>query len=117
VIFSNYHGKDTLVSAGTGSGKTLPITLNVLLEDPDKHLLRLTHSLLKCLWMTQESDFNSCYDIITVAFNKDTPREDSWWTVSTFHLLLSLGFNLTCLPRITSGIIRVVLLGMLVSSL
>ncbi len=34
-FLSNYHGKDTLVSAGTGSGKTLPIALNVLLNDPD----------------------------------------------------------------------------------
>jgi hypothetical protein len=58
-VLSDYHGKDTLVSAGTGSGKTLPIALNVLLDDPDKDLITLTLSPLKRLQMTQESDFNS----------------------------------------------------------
>ncbi|KAF8257378.1 P-loop containing nucleoside triphosphate hydrolase protein, partial [Lactarius quietus] len=64
----------------TGSGKTLPIALNVLLDDPDKHLITLTLSLLKHLQMTQESDFNSRYGIPTIVINEDTPREDSWWT-------------------------------------
>jgi superfamily II DNA helicase RecQ len=62
-ILSDSQGKDTLVSMGTGSGKTLPITLNVLLDDPDKHLVKLTLSQLKHLQMTQELDFNSQYGI------------------------------------------------------
>ncbi|KAF8273935.1 hypothetical protein EI94DRAFT_1563327 [Lactarius quietus] len=83
-ILSNYHGKDTLVSAGTGSGKTLPIALNVLLDDPDKCLITLMLSPLKHLQMTQESDFNSQYSIPTIVINEDTLREDSWWSVMLF---------------------------------
>jgi replicative superfamily II helicase len=81
-ILSDSQGKDTLVSVGTGSGKTLPITLNVLLDDPDKNLITLTLSLLKCLQVTQESDFNTQYGIHTVVVNEDTPREDLWWNMS-----------------------------------
>ena len=81
-VLSDYHGKDTLVSAGTGSGKTLPIALNVLLDDPDKHLITVTLSPLKRLQMTQESDFNTRYGIPTVVINEDTPREDVWWNVT-----------------------------------
>jgi DEAD/DEAH box helicase len=117
VILSNSHGKDTLVSAGTGSGKTLPIALNVLLDDTDKQLLTLMLSPLKHLQMTQEFDFNSHYGIPTVVINEDMPREDSWWTVTTFCLLLSSHFDLTCLQRRTSGIKRLILLDALGSSL
>jgi hypothetical protein len=60
-ILSDYHKKDTLVSTGTDSGKTLPIALNVLLDDLDKDLITLTLSPLKQLQMTQESDFDSQY--------------------------------------------------------
>jgi superfamily II DNA/RNA helicase len=31
---ATYHGRDSLIDAGTGSGKTLPIALNLLLDDP-----------------------------------------------------------------------------------
>jgi hypothetical protein len=86
-VLSGYHGKDTLVSAGTGSGKTLPIALNVLLNDPDKQLITLTLSPLKCLQVTQESDFNACYGIPTVVINEDTPREDAWWNVTITRLV------------------------------
>ncbi|KAN0128795.1 hypothetical protein V8E53_013382 [Lactarius tabidus] len=71
-ILPDSQGKDTLVSAGTGSSKTLPITLNVLLNDPEKNF----H-----LQVTQELDFNTWYSIPTVVVNKDTPREDSWWNL------------------------------------
>ncbi|KAH8987871.1 hypothetical protein EDB92DRAFT_1801162, partial [Lactarius akahatsu] len=76
-------------STGTESGKTLPIALNALLDDPDRKLLTLTFSPLKHLQVTQESDFNSWYHIPTVVINEDTPREDMWWTVR--HAFLSLG--------------------------
>lgn len=82
VILANQNRRDCLVSAGTGSGKTLPIVLNALLDDPDKSLVTLTLSPLKRLQVTQESDFNSCYGIPTVVINKDTPRDDAWWSVS-----------------------------------
>jgi hypothetical protein len=82
VVLANQTGKDCIVSAGTGSGKTLPIALNALLDDPEKSLITLTLSPLKCLQMTQESDFNFCYGIPTVVINEDMPRDDVWWSVS-----------------------------------
>lgn len=82
VVLASQHGGDCLVSAGTGSGKTLPIALNVLLDDPDKSLVTLTLSPLKRLQVTQESDFNTRYGIPTVVINEDTPRDDAWWSVS-----------------------------------
>ncbi|KAN0129104.1 hypothetical protein V8E53_013100 [Lactarius tabidus] len=78
-IFPDSQGKDTLVSAGTGSSKTLPIALNVLLDNLEKNFITLTLSLLKCLQVTQELDFNTQYSIPTVVVNEDTPREDLWW--------------------------------------
>jgi hypothetical protein len=96
-MLSDSQGKDTLVSAGTGSGKTLPIALNVLLNDSDKCLVTLVLSPLKRLQVTQESDFNSCYGIPTVVVNEDTLREDLWWHVSASRpsYLVSLSQILT----------------------
>ena len=48
-VLSDCHGKDTLVSARCGSDQTLPIALNVLLDDSDKQLITLTLSPLKRL--------------------------------------------------------------------
>ncbi|KAH9007451.1 hypothetical protein EDB84DRAFT_1572865 [Lactarius hengduanensis] len=81
VVLANRNGEDCLVSAGTGSGKTLPIALNALLDDPSAHLVTLTLSPLKRLQVTQENDFNSRYGIPTVVINEDTPRDDAWWSV------------------------------------
>jgi ATP-dependent helicase YprA (DUF1998 family) len=50
---ATYHGQDSLLNAGTGSGKTLPIALNLLLDDPSKNGLSLTISPLKRLQITQ----------------------------------------------------------------
>lgn len=109
-ILSDSQGDDTLVSAGTGSGKTLPIALNILLDDPDKNFITLTLSPLKHLQVTQESDFNTRYGIPTVVINEDTPREDPWWNVSISCRLLIYIFNLTLqYTRRTSGIRRPIL--------
>ena len=48
-------GQDSLIEAGTGSGKTLPIALNLLLDDPADNLISLTILPLKCLQITQAS--------------------------------------------------------------
>jgi hypothetical protein len=48
-----YHGRDSLINAGTGSGKTLPIVLNLLLDDPRENGISLTISPLKRLQVTQ----------------------------------------------------------------
>ena len=85
-ILADQLGKDSLLSAGTGSGKTLPIAINILLDDPSKNKITLTISPLKRLQSTQEADFSSRYGIRTFAINDDTPREDAWWTVY-FHTL------------------------------
>ena len=82
VVLANYHGKDTLVAAGTGSGKTLPIAISILLDDPAANTITLTISPLKWLQVTQESDFNTRFGIPTVVINEDTPREADWWNVS-----------------------------------
>ncbi|KAF8269700.1 hypothetical protein EI94DRAFT_1699376 [Lactarius quietus] len=59
VVLANQKGEDCLISAGTGSGKTLLSALSMLLDDPARKLVTLTLSLLKRLQMTQELDFNS----------------------------------------------------------
>ncbi|KAH9009895.1 P-loop containing nucleoside triphosphate hydrolase protein [Lactarius hengduanensis] len=85
VVLANRNGEDCLVSAGTGSGKTLPIALNALLDDPNAHLVTLTLSPLKRLQVTQENDFNSRYGIPTVVINEDTPRDDAWWSENIWN--------------------------------
>ncbi len=103
VVLTDQHKKDTLVSAGTGSGKTLPIVLNALLDAPDKKLVTLVISPLKRLQVTQENDFNTRYGIPTVVINEDTPREDTWWTVGWNSLAATSVHYLMALSRKMSG--------------
>ena len=113
-VLSDFHGKDTLISAGTGSGKTLPIALNILLDDPSRHPITVMLSPLKRLQVTQESDFNSRYSIPAVVINEDTPREDSWWTVRIFSPSISrTQFQSHETSRRMSGIKNLGLLDML----
>lgn len=81
-VLADRHGKDSLVAAGTGSGKTLPMALNILLDDPLKNQVTLTLSPLKRLQSTQQEDFETRYRICTVVINEDTPRDEAWWNVS-----------------------------------
>ncbi len=74
-------GHDSLISAGTGSGKTFPIAVNILLEDPADRKITITVSPLKRLQATQQTDFSERYGIRTFVINEDTPREEGWWTV------------------------------------
>ncbi|KAN0128820.1 P-loop containing nucleoside triphosphate hydrolase protein [Lactarius tabidus] len=85
VVLTDQHKKDSLVSAGTGSGKTLLIILNALLDAPDKQLVTLVISPLKCLQVTQENNFNTQYGIPAVLINEDTPRENTWWTENIWN--------------------------------
>ena len=55
VLLAIYHGIDCLFYAGTGSGKTLPIALLLLLDDPENGYVSLTISPLKRLQVTQVS--------------------------------------------------------------
>lgn len=84
VILTDFRKRDCLVAAGTASGKTLPIALCILLDDPAANFITITISPLKRLQVTQGSDFsfNSCFRIPTVTINEDTPRDINWWNVS-----------------------------------
>ncbi|KAF9044154.1 hypothetical protein BJ165DRAFT_183243 [Panaeolus papilionaceus] len=79
-----FHKNDVLVSAGTGSGKTLPVALAVLLQDPDDHRITITVSPLKRLQSTQANEFIKRYGIQTVVVNDTTSREDFWWNAHVF---------------------------------
>lgn len=81
-ILVDCRGHNSLVSAGTGSGKTLPIAIMILLDDPTDRKITITISPLKRLQVAQEIDFNERYGIHTVVINEDTPRSDAWWSVS-----------------------------------
>jgi hypothetical protein len=86
VVLADVHAKDALIAAGTGSGKTLPIALCILLDDPTANYLSITISPLKRLQVTQESDFNNRFGIPTVTINEDTPRDSEWWNVSAGNI-------------------------------
>jgi len=87
VVLADVHAKDALVAAGTGSGKTLPIALCILLDDPTANYLTITISLLKRLQVTQESDFNNRFGIPTVTINEDTPRDNHSASSTSFLLV------------------------------
>ena len=82
VILAERQGMDALVASGTGSGKTLPMALTMLLDDPADHRITIMISPLKRLQVTQESDFNRRFGIHTVVINDDTQSKNSWWDVS-----------------------------------
>ena len=86
VVLADVHATDALVAAGTGSGKTLPIALCILLDDPTANYLSITISPLKRLQVTQESDFNNRFGIPTITINEDTPRDTEWWNVSAINI-------------------------------
>ena len=71
---ATFNGKDSLIYAGTGSGKTLPIALNILLEDPAKERITLTISPLKRLQITQVYTLLSFSDIPSSCFSGTTGK-------------------------------------------
>ena len=86
-ILADQRGLDSLISAGTGSGKTLPITLCTLLDDPAKKKVTIVVSPLKRLQKSQANEFTIRFGIRAVAINEDTPRDSTWWSVS--HLFMT----------------------------
>jgi hypothetical protein len=90
VVLSDFRKRDCLIAAGTGSGKTLPIALCILLDDPAANFITITISPLKRLQVTQELDFNSRFRIPTITINEDTPRDADWWNVSKWFNILSV---------------------------
>ena len=81
VILAERHGLDAVVASGTGSGKTLPMALTMLLDNPAENRITITISPLKRLQVTQESDFNGRYGIRMVVINDDTKSGNPWWDV------------------------------------
>ncbi|KAF8815606.1 hypothetical protein BYT27DRAFT_7213042 [Phlegmacium glaucopus] len=79
---------DSLISAGTGSGKTLLITLCTLLDNPAKKKVTIIVSPLKRLQKSQANEFTTCFGICAVAINEDTPRDSTWWSLN-FQALIS----------------------------
>ena len=86
-ILADQRGRDSLISAGTGSGKTLPIALCTLLDDPAKKKVTIVVSPLKRLQKSQANEFTTRFGIRAVAINEDTPRDSTWWSVS--HLFMT----------------------------
>ena len=81
-ILADQRGRDSLISAGTGSGKTLPIALCTLLDDPAKQKVTIVIPPLKRLQKSQVNEFKTRFGIRAVAINEDTPRDSTWWSVS-----------------------------------
>jgi hypothetical protein len=88
VVVADQNLGDSLTSAGTGSGKTLPIALNCWLDNPSTQPVTLTISPLKRLQSTQASVFSKKYNVPTCTINEDTPRDDAWWDVRLFCFLI-----------------------------
>ena len=97
-ILADQRGRDSLISAGTGSGKTLPIALCTLLDDPAKKKVTIVVSPLKRLQKSQANEFTTRFGIRAVAINEDTPRDSTWWSVSCLFM--------TYITRIYSHIYR-----------
>jgi len=121
---ATFNGKDSLVYAGTGSGKTLPIALNILLEDPAKKLVTITISPLKRLQITQvysshprisilttynfleQNDFNEKFRIPTLAVNETTSRDEGFWNVGLIRALRSSWNSCRSIIRSSRGELR-----------
>ncbi|KAI9459623.1 P-loop containing nucleoside triphosphate hydrolase protein, partial [Boletus coccyginus] len=69
------NGKDTIITAGTGSGKTLCLLIPILLCPGT---ISLTISPLKRLQMTQVTKSQK-YGISMIAINEDTPSDSMLW--------------------------------------
>ncbi|KAF9039932.1 P-loop containing nucleoside triphosphate hydrolase protein [Panaeolus papilionaceus] len=85
-ILADRLGRDSLIVAGTGSGKTLPTAVNILLDHPLKRTITITISPLKRLQSGQAEGFNSM-GINTVVINEDTPPDEQWWKDYVFNTI------------------------------
>ncbi|KAG1901029.1 P-loop containing nucleoside triphosphate hydrolase protein, partial [Suillus fuscotomentosus] len=74
-VLATLNGQDTIITAGTGSGKTLCIIIPMLLRPGT---ISMTISPLKCLQATQVLE-STKYGIPTIAINEDTPTDLSLW--------------------------------------
>ncbi|KAF9218744.1 hypothetical protein BS17DRAFT_668501, partial [Gyrodon lividus] len=96
-------GRDTLITAGTGSGKTLCLLIPMLLRPKS---MSITILPLKRLQMMQVQECEK-YNIRTIAINEDTPNDPGLWECFVCgyyqHLIVSpeqLGMFNGHLPRL-----------------
>ncbi|KAK6996228.1 hypothetical protein R3P38DRAFT_2565911 [Favolaschia claudopus] len=82
-------GRDSMVIARTGYGKTLCIAIPLLLQ-PDT--MTITISPLKRLQRMQVLDFMHKYNIPTLGINEDTPNSPELWKVRCTA-------NSVCIPK------------------
>ncbi|EIW79388.1 hypothetical protein CONPUDRAFT_156065 [Coniophora puteana RWD-64-598 SS2] len=73
-------GKNVIVRAGTGYGKTLAMILPILFGNSSK--IALTISPLKLLQNSHVDEFNN-YGISTIQINQDTLDDKELWKVHT----------------------------------
>ncbi|KAG2044373.1 hypothetical protein BDR03DRAFT_850377 [Suillus americanus] len=78
-VLATLNGQDTIITAGTGSGKTLCIIIPILLCPGT---ISMTISPLKHLQATQVLE-STRYGIPTIVINKDTPTDLSLWEVNS----------------------------------
>ncbi|KAG2144383.1 P-loop containing nucleoside triphosphate hydrolase protein [Suillus bovinus] len=105
-VLATLNGQDTIITAGTGSGKTLCIIIPILLCPGT---ISMTISPLKSLQATQVLE-STKYGIPTITINKDTPTDPSLWesihTGKFAHLIVSpeqlsmFNGHLLCLARL-----------------
>ena len=72
-------GQDGLITAATGSGKTLIMAMLALLRPNDRFILIVP---LKRLQKSQTAEFDM-YGVTSVIINEDTPENPELWEVST----------------------------------
>ena len=100
VILASFRKKRILVSSGTGSGKTLPMAVMMLMDDPGRQLISFTLSPLKRLQSTQLVEFRDGFNIPTVVINEDTPRDLKWYSVCFRLLCACCSRRLSIVPEL-----------------
>jgi hypothetical protein len=70
LALADVHAKDTLVAAGTGSGKTLPIALCILLDDPKANYFSIAVSpfVADPPLLTQVMQMSLCLVVLVIDF-------------------------------------------------
>ncbi|KAJ3839832.1 hypothetical protein F5878DRAFT_724217 [Lentinula raphanica] len=89
---SVYQKKDTLLVAGTNSGKTLVVILLALLQKPGH--ITIMVSPFKRLQESMAKDMWERYNLNVVVINEETTRDVVWW--KAFAASAILASNSSC---------------------
>ncbi|KAJ3775657.1 P-loop containing nucleoside triphosphate hydrolase protein [Lentinula raphanica] len=82
---SVYQKKDTLLVAGTNTGKTLVVILLALLQKPGQVTLMV--SPFKRLQESMAKDMRERYNLNVLVINEETTRDNDWWTKNVFNTM------------------------------